>query len=86
MPAFWAQVRWKAGQWISIGHGLACIALNPDRQIRSLVCSEFYVSPQYRGMFWQPFDPLKTETLPDLKHYGIEFTNYIAALRSQDVK
>lgn len=62
------------------------IALNPDRQIRSLVCSEFYVSPQYRGMFWQPFDPLKTETLPDLKHYGIEFTNYIAALRSQDVK
>jgi len=58
------------------------IALNPDRKIRSLVCSELFVAPPYRGKLWQPFDPLKVETLPDLSHYGLDYGIYIAGLRA----
>jgi len=58
------------------------IALNPDREIRSLVCSELYVNPPYRGIFWQPFDPLRIETLPGLRHYGLNYGIYISALEA----
>ncbi|MGA3283632.1 MAG: hypothetical protein ABSD57_04140 [Verrucomicrobiota bacterium] len=58
------------------------IALNPGPQIQSLVCSEYCTDPRYRGMFWQPFDPLKIKTLPDLRHYGLDFSDYVSALQT----
>ncbi|MGD0351428.1 MAG: hypothetical protein ABSB84_14105 [Verrucomicrobiota bacterium] len=63
------------------------IALNPGPQIHSLVCSESYTNPRHRDRFWrdtfwQPFDPLEVKTLPDLRHYGLDFSDYISALNS----
>jgi len=60
------------------------IALNPGPQIRCLVCSKLYVAPEYRDRFhfWQPFDPLDFKTLPDLRHYGINFDDYIETLQT----
>jgi len=58
------------------------IALNPDRNIRSLIYSELFVTPAYRGKLWQPFDPLKVKTLPDLSHYGLDYSIYMAGLRA----
>jgi hypothetical protein len=59
------------------------IALNPDRKIRSIVCSEGYIdSPYQTHRYWQPFDPLKVETLPDLRHYGLDYSVYISALEA----
>lgn len=58
------------------------IALSPDLSIRSMVCSDYYIVKR-RHPLWQPFDPLKPETLPHLEHYGVDFTNYISALPKQ---
>jgi hypothetical protein len=39
------------------------------------------MDPVIRRNFWQPFDPLKPETLPNLEHYRLDFSGYIEALR-----
>jgi hypothetical protein len=57
------------------------IALAPSQKINCLVCSELYLDPEIRKHFWQPFDPLKPETLPNLDHYGLDFSGYAAAMR-----
>lgn len=59
------------------------IALAPQKQINCLICSEEFMDPVIRQRCWQPFDPFRPETLPHLEHYGIHFTNYIAALQKQ---
>jgi len=56
------------------------IAVNPDRQIHSLVWSELYLDPEYKNSRWQPFDP---ENPPRLEHYGLSFTNYFSILRNK---
>jgi hypothetical protein len=33
---------------------------------------------------WQPFDPLKPQTFPDLKRYGFTYTDYIAGLKRKE--
>jgi hypothetical protein len=62
------------------------ISLAPNQKINCLVCSEVYLDPTIRLHFWQPFDPLKPETLPNLEHYGLDFSGYTAALRKMNVK
>jgi hypothetical protein len=62
------------------------VALSTNPKINSLICSEVFMDPTIRLHFWQPFDPFKPESLPDLKHYGIDFTGYVAALRESNVK
>ena len=62
------------------------ISLAPNQKINCLVCSEVYLDPGIRRQFWQPFDPLKPETLPNLEHYGLDFSGYTAALRKMDLK
>ena len=57
------------------------IALTPDRHIQSLVCAEWYVDPRNRQKLWQPFYPPEVETFPDLRHYGIDYSNYAALLK-----
>ncbi len=57
------------------------IALAPDKKVNCLICSEVYMDPVIRRNFWQPFDPLKPETLPNLEHYRLDFSGYIEALR-----
>jgi hypothetical protein len=59
------------------------VALSPGPKINSLICSEVFMDPNIRLHHWQPFDPFKPETLPDLDHYGISFTGYTAALRKE---
>jgi hypothetical protein len=59
------------------------VALSPSPKINSLICSEVFMDPTIRLHYWQPFDPFKPETLPQLEHYGIDFTGYTAALRKE---
>lgn len=59
------------------------IAIAPDQKINCLVCSEVYLDPEIRKYLWQPFDPLKPETLPNLDHYGLDFSGYTAAMRKR---
>ncbi len=59
------------------------IALTPDRNVHCLIVSEWFINPQYRGMRWQPFDPLQPADLPDLGYFGINYTNYVSALQLQ---
>jgi hypothetical protein len=62
------------------------ISLSPDRQIKSLIVSDVFLDETIRRNYWQPFDPLEPRTLPHLEHYGIDFSNYIAALpQAQDL-
>lgn len=56
------------------------IGLSPRPQISSLICSEVFMDPGIRAHFWQPFDPLNPKTLPDLRHYGVDYSDYISAL------
>lgn len=56
------------------------ISLAPGDKVNCLVCSAAYLDPSHRRRLWQPFDPLKPETLPDLRHYGLDFSGYISAL------
>jgi hypothetical protein len=56
------------------------ISLAPDQKINCLVCSEVFLDPETRKRFWQPFDPLKPETLPNLGHYGLDFSGYAEAM------
>jgi hypothetical protein len=62
------------------------LALAPGKQINCLICSEVFMDPMVRRHYWQPFDPFKPETLPRLNHYGLDYSNYIAALNGQNVK
>lgn len=56
------------------------LALSPRPQINSIICSEVFMNPGIRAHFWEPFDPLNPKTLPDLKHYGVDYSDYITAL------
>lgn len=47
------------------------VAFAPDPKIKSIVCSEVFLNPEVRLHSWQPFDPLRPETLPKLEHYGL---------------
>jgi hypothetical protein len=51
-----------------------CISLSvgPPR-VRSMIMPD-HPEP------WQPFDPLKPSTFPDLKRYGVDYTDYVATL------
>lgn len=62
------------------------ITLSPRRQISSIICSEVFMAPGVRARFWQPFDPLNPKTLPDLRHYGVDYSDYISALRKVSQK
>ena len=63
------------------------IALAPEKNIHSLVCSELYLNPDYRNLnLWQPFNPLNASDLPDLRHFGITFTNFVSAVQQQQAK
>ena len=62
------------------------IALAPDQNIHCLICSDVYLDPTIRRDSWQPFDPLKPETLPNLEHFGLDFSDYTAALRKLDAR
>jgi hypothetical protein len=62
------------------------IALAPDQKINCLICSEVYLDPKIRKHYWQPFDPLKPETLPNLEHYGLDFSSDTAALRKMNLQ
>lgn len=57
------------------------LALTPCPDVRCFICSEVFLSPGIRAHYWQPFDPLRPQTLPDLRHYGISYSDYIAAFR-----
>ncbi|HEX3625664.1 MAG TPA: hypothetical protein VH280_09580 [Verrucomicrobiae bacterium] len=58
------------------------LALAPKPNIQSFVCSEVFLSPQIRARFWQPYDPLAPQTLPDLRHYGINYRGFLAAMNA----
>jgi hypothetical protein len=56
------------------------LSLSPHPEISSFICSEVFLDPAIREHYWQPFDPLIPKTLPDLQHYGIDYSDYIAAI------
>lgn len=58
------------------------LALAPRPQIKGIIVSEVFMAPAIRAHFWQPFDPLSPGTLPNLRHYGITYGDYIAAVNN----
>jgi hypothetical protein len=32
---------------------------------------------------WQPFDPFKPKSFPDLSRYGVDYTDYVNALNRE---
>lgn len=56
------------------------IALSPQLKISSFVCSEVFLDPAIREHYWQPFDPLVPKTLPDLRHYGVDYSSYLSSM------
>lgn len=62
------------------------LALMPSQNVHSFICSEVFLSPFVRAHAWQPFDPLAPKTLPDLRHYGISYSDYLAAVDSTAAK
>ena len=56
------------------------LALTPGIQINSLICSEVFLDPSIRRHCWQPFDPFNPKSLPNLNHYDLEYSNYLAAM------
>ncbi len=51
------------------------IALSSEGRVRSIIMNR-------RPPFWQPFDPLDSQQLPDLRRYGIDFTSYVTTLEA----
>ena len=62
------------------------LSLTPGPNVRSFICSEVFLSPAIRAHYWQPFDPLVPKTLPDLRHYGISYSEYVTALDAAAAK
>ena len=62
------------------------LSLSPHPEISSFICSEVFLDPAIRQHYWQPFDPLIPKTLPDLQHYGIDYSDYIAAMSAPKQK
>lgn len=56
------------------------IALSPQLKISSFVCSEVFLDPAIREHYWQPFDPLVPKTLPDLRHYRVDYSGYLSSM------
>jgi len=61
------------------------IALSPGLSVHSMVCSDYYIVKR-RHPLWQPFDPLKPETLPHLEHYGLDFSKFAGSLEKASLK
>lgn len=62
------------------------LALAPGKDINCLICSEVFLDPAIRLHSWQPFDPFNPAALPRLSHYGLDYSNYLAALNRQNVQ
>jgi hypothetical protein len=63
---------------------LLSIALTPQKNVQCLISSDLYMDPIKWRTCWMPkADPFRPEKLPDLQYYGINYTNYAAALRRQ---
>jgi hypothetical protein len=59
-----------------------CIALSPDGNVRTMLQS----APDGYAARWQPFDPLDPKNFPDLRRYGVNYSNYIAAISAPSQK
>jgi hypothetical protein len=59
------------------------IALSPKPKINCLIYSEVFMNAETPRKYWQPFDPLEPKTLPHLEHYGVDYSNYVAALSNK---
>lgn len=53
-----------------------CIALSPGGRVRMMLHS----APDGYVARWQPFDPLNPRTFPDLRRYGVDYSDYEAAI------
>lgn len=53
-----------------------CISLSPGGRVRMMLHS----APDGYAPIWQPFDPLNPKTFPDLKRYGVDYSDYVAAI------
>lgn len=53
-----------------------CIALSPGGRVRMMLHS----APDGYVARWQPFDPLNPKTFPDLCRYGVDYSDYQAAI------
>ena len=53
-----------------------CIALSPGGHVRMMLHS----APDGYAARWQPFDPLDPKTFPDLRRYGVDYSDYQAAI------
>ena len=62
------------------------LALTPGKQINSLICSEVFLDPTIRRHNWQPFDPFNPLKLPNLNHYGLDYSNYLSAIHELNFK
>ncbi len=59
-----------------------CIALSPEGRVRMM----FHSAPDGYAARWQPFDPLDPKTFPDLQRYGVDYSDYIAAISAPQQK
>jgi hypothetical protein len=53
-----------------------CIAVSPGGRVRAMLHS----APDGYVARWQPFDPLDPKTFPNLQRYGVDYSDYIAAI------
>jgi hypothetical protein len=53
-----------------------CIALSPGGRVRMMLHS----APDGYAARWQPFDPLDPKTFPELSRYGVDYSDYQAAI------
>jgi hypothetical protein len=53
-----------------------CIALSPGGRVRMMLHS----APDGYAARWQPFDPLDPKTFPELNRYGVDYSDYQAAI------
>jgi hypothetical protein len=59
-----------------------CIALSPGGRVRMMLHS----APDGYAARWQPFDPLNPKTFPDLRRYGVDYSDYQAAIGAASAK
>jgi hypothetical protein len=59
-----------------------CIALSPGGHVRMMLHS----APDGYAARWQPFDPLNPKTFPDLRRYGVDYSDYEAAIAAASSK
>lgn len=59
-----------------------CIALSPGGRVRMMLHS----APDGYAARWQPFDPLDPKTFPDLRRYGVDYSDYQTAIGMASAK